>query len=653
MSAIEAGPRPVARAAVGAAGWLLRNAYAAAAGSVLCALCGTLLLRGLLPDRHLSFVLFFAAVALSAGLGGLRAGLLATVLSALICDYFFLRPLHSFVLAASDLPLLVVFIVAAALINGVSERLRAQTQRADQRYYSLVQGLDGIVWEKNPRSGAFTFVSRHAERLLGYPADRWLAEPEFLMRVIHPDDAERIQILHRDALATGGEHTADYRVRTADAEDLWLRETVFVGHDSRGRPNRVTGLAIDITARKAEAEELTQIRDELAVLNRIGVALSASLELPDFVAALRHQLRAIGIATGCLYLAEETSDALRLADAWGAQDAIPGGEPSILPALVSPAAGADDAGAAPRVAALHELPDTLALDAATATLESHGALAIPLVAKDELRGVLGLCARQAASVPLGRGGFYGSLGRQVGTLLQNVTLYQEVRAARERLHQLSRQLVDVQEAERRAIARELHDEIGQVLSGLKLTLETSPRGAAGERTTELERALSLVQDLIRQVEGISLDLRPAILDDLGLLPALDWHCERYTTLTGVRVQIDHTGVSGRFAPEIEITAYRIVQEALTNVARHAGVDCAKVRLWATREILGVQVEDLGRGFDLAAVSSDPAACGLAGMNERAALVGGHVAIETAVGLGTSITIDLPLGDWSSLARRGE
>ncbi len=442
-----------------------RNGYALAVISVLAALGFTLLLRSVVPDRRLSFVFFFGAVALSAGLGGLWAGVLAMMLSALVCDYFFLTPVHSFAVASSDLPLLILFVVAAALINGMSDRLRAQTQQADLRFYSLVQGLDGIVWEMNPRTMQFTFVSRRAERLLGFPIQMWLEDAEFRSRITHPLDVDRIKALWREAIAAGGEHTADYRVLSADGKEVWLRETIYVGYDGRRRPNRITGLGIDITGRKSETEQL---------------------------------------------------------------------------------------------------------------------------------------------------------------------------------HQLSRQLVRVQEDERRAIARELHDEIGQVLTGLKLTLEMSPRTAAGERGPEIQSALTLVQDLIKQVEGISLDLRPAMLDDLGLLPALHWHFKRYTSLTGIQVQLEHTGVGGRFPSVIEITAYRIIQEALTNVARHAGIDRATVRLWANREILGIQVVDAGQGFDLAVVSADPSMSGLAGMKERAELLGGHLTIETEPGTGTSITIDLPL-----------
>jgi signal transduction histidine kinase len=131
-----------------------------------------------------------------------------------------------------------------------------------------------------------------------------------------------------------------------------------------------------------------------------------------------------------------------------------------------------------------------------------------------------------------------------------------------------------------------------------------------------------------------------MLDDLGLLPALLWLVERYTAQTGVRVSFERGPLPERFDPAVETAAYRIVQEALTNVARHAGVREAVVRLWADADWLGLQVEDRGAGFDPRAVAGPSA--GLSGMRERAQLLGGHLEVESAPGQGTRVTAGLPL-----------
>ncbi len=236
---------------------------------------------------------------------------------------------------------------------------------------------------------------------------------------------------------------------------------------------------------------------------------------------------------------------------------------------------------------------------------------------------------------------------QAAIAIENARLYKEVRDGRDALRTLSHRLVEIQEAERRNIARELHDEIGQLLTGLKLTLETMGRATAGGAQAGFDAARGLANELIARVRSLSLDLRPGMLDDLGLLPALLWHFERYTAQTGVGVGFEHAGLGARFPSETETGAYRIVQEALTNVARHAGVREAAVRIWVDAGALHVTVEDRGRGFDPASVGTRSS--GLTGMRERAVLLGGSLAVESRPGGGARVTTDLPLDGHVPLA----
>ena len=226
------------------------------------------------------------------------------------------------------------------------------------------------------------------------------------------------------------------------------------------------------------------------------------------------------------------------------------------------------------------------------------------------------------------------LADHAAVAIQNATLYH-------RLQGLSGRLMEVQEAERRHLARELHDEIGQLLTGLRLTLDL-PEPPSPALTERLEQARGLVEELLDRVRALSLDLRPSILDDLGLLPALLGHVERYTSQTKVQVRLEHHGLDRRFDPETETAAYRIVQEALTNVARHSGVDEVTVRLWATHDVLGVQVEDHGKGFDPDTVLGNGGSGGLAGLQERAVLLNGHLTVETRPGTGVRLTAEMPL-----------
>ena len=136
-----------------------------------------------------------------------------------------------------------------------------------------------------------------------------------------------------------------------------------------------------------------------------------------------------------------------------------------------------------------------------------------------------------------------------------------------------------------------------------------------------------------------------MLDDLGLLPTLLWHIEHYTAQTRVQVTFKHSGLEGRrFAPEVETAAYRIAQEALTNIARHAGVVEATVRVWTEDTKLTIQVEDRGGGFDPEAKFAANETSGLAGMRERATLLSGQLTIESLSGRGTRLTAELQIGE---------
>ena len=212
-----------------------------------------------------------------------------------------------------------------------------------------------------------------------------------------------------------------------------------------------------------------------------------------------------------------------------------------------------------------------------------------------------------------------------------------------RLEAFSRRLVEVQEKERRQLARELHDESVQRLTTLQLALDASAEGTQEAVEVRRNEARALIAETLSRVRELSFDLRPAMLDHLGLVPALRWLVERYTTSTGVRVDFQQTGLEARLSPEVETAAYRIVQEALTNVARHAGVKEAAVRLWVGDSTLKVQIEDTGVGFDPETTLATGRTSGLTGMQERLLLLGGSLEIEAAPGSGTHLLAAIPLG----------
>jgi PAS domain S-box-containing protein len=240
--------------------------------------------------------------------------------------------------------------------------------------------------------------------------------------------------------------------------------------------------------------------------------------------------------------------------------------------------------------------------------------------------------------------FIKVLADQASLAIDKAQLFKRLLSSRSRLQKMARRLVDVQESERRAVARELHDQVGQVLTGLQFSLESAKRQADGNLRTTLEESQQLVTSLMQQIRELSLKLVPSMMDDMGLLRTLLWHFEQYSNQTGIQVRFMHTGLEKRFSSEIEITAYRIIQEALTNVARYAKVDQVDVEINSNDKVLNLLVRDMGGGFDPQKTVKQKSTFGLTSMKERAALVGGELNIKSVLGAGTELLVTLPISE---------
>ncbi|GAB4479429.1 MAG: hypothetical protein Kow00124_25100 [Anaerolineae bacterium] len=221
--------------------------------------------------------------------------------------------------------------------------------------------------------------------------------------------------------------------------------------------------------------------------------------------------------------------------------------------------------------------------------------------------------------------------------------------ARKRLQELAARITRAHEEERRRLARELHDEIGQALTAAKMRVRmvenALPEGAHTARE-KLALLGDLCTEVLATVRALSHELRPPLLDEMGWGPAIVWLCESFSERTGLPVTCVNRGGAARLDPDVELVAYRVVQEALTNVVRHAGATTARVELDLQDDGLHVLVSDDGRGFDMAALTladQPGVGLGLLGMRERVDAVGGELQIHTAPGRGTQVRAALPLG----------
>jgi two-component system sensor histidine kinase UhpB len=206
-------------------------------------------------------------------------------------------------------------------------------------------------------------------------------------------------------------------------------------------------------------------------------------------------------------------------------------------------------------------------------------------------------------------------------------------------------ILHAQEEERKRIARELHDETSQVLTSLLISLALVEESVCDDAARErIGKTRALAHQTLRAVRSISLDLRPSALDDLGLLPALRWYVKEYQQKCGVEVELTASGLRERLPAEMETALYRIIQESLTNTAKHGHARHVWVTLTDDGQIMRATVRDDGRGFDAAATLRKPwqdRGLGLAGMMERATLLGGSVEIDSEPGAGTLMTVSIP------------
>ena len=213
----------------------------------------------------------------------------------------------------------------------------------------------------------------------------------------------------------------------------------------------------------------------------------------------------------------------------------------------------------------------------------------------------------------------------------------------QRIQEISQKLVEVQEREKHVLAAELHDDLGQSLTSLKLTLEMIRRAPSSTaRQEKISEAGEMVAELMNKVRNLSLDLRPAMLDDFGLFAALRWWFELFQTRAGISIHCNYDPeCKDRFKPQVETAAFRIIQEALTNVARHASVGEAQVNL-SMGSILSIEVSDQGAGFDVAqAIQQEEDSVGLSGMQERVRLLGGTLEVLSSPGAGTRVLATIP------------
>lgn len=275
-------------------------------------------------------------------------------------------------------------------------------------------------------------------------------------------------------------------------------------------------------------------------------------------------------------------------------------------------------------------------------------LAVPLLIKDRVLGVF-MVARQATwPFVEADGSLLTTLSNHLAIAMENVRLFQEVRIKEAHRGALLSKLISAHEDERRRIARELHDEVSQSLTGLMMSI-TAMEGIRDPAT--LQRRLSTTyrsaEATLEEVRKLIHDLRPTALDDLGLVSAVRVHARNLLEAAGLSLVFEASGFGYRRLPAaVETTVFRVAQEAITNIARHAHASAVTVGLTLRDGLLTLRVEDNGVGFDPAQVTGrqEDRRLGILGMQERAALIGGDLRIDSQPGRGTRVLMTVAVDD---------
>ncbi len=271
-------------------------------------------------------------------------------------------------------------------------------------------------------------------------------------------------------------------------------------------------------------------------------------------------------------------------------------------------------------------------------------VAVPLVSHEQAVGALCLAHRAAFS----NYAVIHTLARQLGIALENARLYQQVQEKELLRGELLERTVAAQEEERKRIARELHDDTGQTLTALGVGLGGVEEMVAQNPLLAQKQVAELKTMTMRAIDNLRqfiYDLRPSVLDDMGLTSAVRWFAQQYSERVGIQVDFNVVGIKRRLPSRVSTVLFRIAQEGLNNVGRHARATRAKVQLEFAPTTVTLTIEDNGRGFSanqVLNIHGDRRAWGLLGVQERIALVGGKFTIDSVPGRGTKLTVEIPI-----------
>lgn len=399
--------------------------------------------------------------------------------------------------------------------------------------------------------------------------------------------------------------------------------------DGHGNIVNVLELARDVTESKRLEDQVIRTSEELATLVSLSSAIACSMDLRAMLGlALDHVLALMDSPAGGILVEPAEGEA----------------EPTVV------ARGLETQQVLMLTVEGHRPKDRM--EVRKAQFNGADLLCVPIATSETVLGEMFISCPSEEHCFGGTGlQLLVSVGSQLAVAVENARLYEAVRKKEEDISLFLRKYIAAQEDERKRIARELHDETAQSLTALAISIETAlqkPTNSAAEVKRLLVPARSLTERVSRELDRIIRDLRPSLLDDLGLMEALAWYADNRLRPLGVQVTFETVGTERRLPPALETALFRVIQEGISNIARHSKAENVSLTVEFGDGYVALDLEDDGCGFDVDSTlgkgkdGDDDSPFGLLGMRERTELMGGTLCVESRPGQGTSVRVRVPL-----------
>ena len=528
------------------------------------------------------------------------------------------------------------------LNNG---RTQGEDENLYKLYKSVVENLKEGIWIGKRKNKAFStlYWSKGAEKISGVKKQNLKRSAIFkIVPGLKQISEEIINNTNGKKRKRFNIERFEYNNSKKDNKPLYLNiQSYFLAEE-----NMIVIIFEDITEKAGMEKDIVQQNRELLALNQIGRTVTQTLELDKLLnTALDKIIEVMDCEGGGIYIREpkESEDLiLRLAKGVSSNFCKRFKKIRLGVGLMGKGLARHEAVILKSVTRKTKLTNFMAPE------EMKLAVSVPISVKTRLTGALNVASYVYDTFEPWKVELLLTIGNHLGVVIENAMLMDSLKKHEQDLQMLSSQIIKAQEEERKRISRELHDEASQALIAAKINLDVIKKSLPSSLEDVTARLVETSSILVRTLENLrrlSYDLRPSMLDDLGLIPTLRWYAESYAKRLGIPINFKIAPPDKRLDFEIETVIYRIVQEALTNIAKYAQAKEINISLEKKGSRLITMVEDDGKGFKLKrSVSGEnySQGSGILGMKERVYNLGGTFHIESKQGRGTKLLVEIPL-----------